>query len=153
MDVSPWLLSVDSFIAAMALSAILSPRYVVPMIALFGVCDGVASLLAPSVGVLVAPSCLAPAFLIAGGAASLLNQQWIARSPRFGIAYLTPVLMATDNLFAATRSPLYAGITSALMATIGVAAGLLLLRAARRCALRPRLPGALLISAGVILAG
>jgi hypothetical protein len=154
MDVSPWLLSADSFIVVAALSATVSLRHGVPLIALFGLCDAVASLLAQSMGTAVAPSWLAPAFLIAGGAAGLLNMQWITRSRRhLGIAYSTPVLMAIDNLFAPTRSPLHAGIASALMAALGMAAGLFLLRAIGRRASCESLPGTLLVTAGVLLAG
>jgi hypothetical protein len=154
MDVSPWLLSADSFIVAAALSAIVSPRHRVLLITLFGLCDAAASLLAPLIGTALAPTWLAPAFLIAAGGAGLLNLQWIARSRcHLGIACSTPVLMAIDNLFAPTRSPLHAGIASALMAALGMAAGLLLLRMARRWTLREWLPGALLVTAGVVLAG
>jgi hypothetical protein len=67
-------------------------------------------------------------------------------------AYLLPPLMAIDNLLVPTRSPIEAGCISSAMATLGFALGFGLLRRVDRRSPEPRLPGALLVTAGLLLA-
>jgi hypothetical protein len=153
MDSLFWALSSDSLIVGGALSTVVSPRHIVPLIALFGICDAAGSMLGSLVGIQISVSWLVPLLLVVWGTAILLNlPSLVWRSRLLRCAYLLPPLMAIDNLLVPTQSPIEAGCISSAMATLGFTLGFGLLRRVDRYSLEPRLPGALLVTAGLLLA-
>ena len=153
MDPSPWLLSSDSLIVGGALATVVPRRHVAPLIALFGICDATASLCGPMLPMQVPASWFAPLVLILWGAGTLANLPAIVLNAGFSrCAYLLPPLLAVDNLLVPTPSPVSAGCTSSAMAAVGFALGLALLPWVNRGSLKPRLPGALLVAAGLSFA-
>jgi hypothetical protein len=150
----PWALSSDSLIVAGALSTVVPSRHIVPLIALFGICDAAGSMFGPLPGIQIAILYwLAPVLLVVWGIAILRKPMSLAwRWRLLHCVYLLPPLMAIDNLLVPTQSPVEAGCISSAMAALGFAFGVGLLRRADRRTLEPRLPGALLITAGLLLA-
>jgi putative Mn2+ efflux pump MntP len=154
MDALSWALSNDSLIVAGALSTAVPARHIVPLVALFGICDAAGSMLGPLPGIQIAILYwLAPVLLVVWGIAILRNPMSLAgRSRLLHCVYLLPPLMAIDNLLVPTQSPVEAGCISSAMAALGFALGFGLLRRVERHALEPRLPGALLVTAGLLIA-
>jgi len=126
MHFSSLLLSIDSFIVAFALSAAISRRQFVPLIVLFGLCDGLGTWLGPALGIqLPFAGLLSPAFLMLWGALMMFSfpvaRNW-ARTQ--GLAYLLPPLLAIDNMLVpGSEPPVLAALSSTLMAVLGFACG------------------------------
>jgi hypothetical protein len=144
-------LSFDSLIVAIALAGWLPKRHVLPLTVLFGLFDGGASAIGPTLGIQIsAASLLAPSFLVVWGGAIAVNLPW---KPRRAVwAYALPPLLALDNLVVPTNSALAAGLTSSTGAALGFAVGLLLSRVGGSQLLAPRWIGASMIIAGLLLA-
>jgi hypothetical protein len=146
-------LSSDSLIVAVALSAVLTPRHIVPVIALFGICDAGASMLGPAMGVqMPVASVLAPIYLVLWGGLIMLNLPAIVlwHRPVYW-AYLLPPLLAIDNLVAPSGAPVAAGFASSGMAAVGFGLGFALLRRSGSGAPKHRRIGAALAAAGFLL--
>jgi dolichol kinase len=157
MDFTCWGLSVDSLIAAGAISSVVPPRHIVPLILLFGICDAVASVVgqSPSDGVVIALalSWLAPVVVVACGVAFLVQRSGIAaRLAPWRFSYLLPPLMAADNLLVPAQWPIEAGLISSAMAALGFASGFVLWRRVAGPTRQQRLSGALLVTAGLLMA-
>jgi hypothetical protein len=92
MLVSSLALSSDSLIVAIALSAVVTPRHLVPLIALFGICDAGASMIGSAVGVQMSALSLGVSiFLLLWGGLIMLNRPSIAHWYRSIFwAYLLP---------------------------------------------------------------
>jgi len=148
-------LSIDSLIVSAALSAAVPRRHAVPLIALFGICDVLGSMLHPALAPALAGAGFSAAiFLVAWGSLLIAGFPAIARWCRSPVlAYLLPPLMAIDNALVPGASPVLDGITSSVMAALGFAVGWLLLArlASRQASSRWR--GALLTIAGFLLLG
>jgi len=104
---SSLLLSIDSFVAALALSTAVSHRCIAPVIALFGLCDGLWTSLGPVVEFqLPLVGLLSPAFLLLWAALMLLSlpvvENW-TRSQSW--AFLLPPLFAIDNMLLPGSEP------------------------------------------------
>jgi hypothetical protein len=146
-------LSTDSLIAAIALAGATRERHIAPLVILFGVCDGLASYVAPSIGdAIVTSGVIAPVFLILWGALVMLN------APAFrGLcgsaswAYLLPPLLAVDNLVVPQANWVSAGVTSGAMVAVGFAVGGMAWRAPALARLPRRWIGAPLAIAGSLL--
>jgi hypothetical protein len=140
------LLSLDSLIVALALSPSIPPRHIVPLVLLFGVCDGLASAAAPLLGWnLTGGSLIAAACLVVWGAAILLQLRF---KPPAGFAFALPPLMGLDNLVAQASSPLVLAVASGAMAAIGFLAGFVLFRRG----VHAGWAGGALVAAGLFLA-
>ena len=145
------MLSLDSLIAAVALSAAVRPRHYATLALTFGVCDLAASSVAPVPTAHLAASSLAPVLdmwvlglvsivpwlLLSGifiyfGSAS--RTRWL--SPN-ALAYLMPPLFALDNLVFPTSSPALAGLLSCAMAAAGFVLGAAVLHRLASPAARP----------------
>jgi hypothetical protein len=126
MYFSSLLLSIDSFVVALALWAAVSRRHIAALIVLLGLCDGLGAAIGPALGIqLPLAGWLAPAFLLLWGALMLLSfpvaQSW-SRSQ--GWAYLLPPLLAIDNMLVpGSEPPVLAALSSTLMAVLGFACG------------------------------
>jgi hypothetical protein len=153
MDWFCWTLSADSLVAGVALSAVTGRGHLVPLAVLFGISDTVASQAGQGLGSTVALAWLVPAVLLLCGAVILLGRQDLAwRRPLGRAAYLLPPLMAMDNLLVPTQYPITAGCISGMMAALGFALGLETMRRLHRHAPGPKLPGVILVGAGLLLA-
>ncbi|WP_426613357.1 hypothetical protein [Bradyrhizobium sp. McL0616] len=144
--------SIDSLIAAFALSFVVSGRHALPLALMFGLCDGLGSALGVS---LPLAGGLAAILLTASGAAllvGLLIAQRLFATP--GWLYALPPLLAIDNVVSRTPdTPAFAVLSSAMMAGLGFVCGAVVLnwwRAGLRDA-RPLAAGCL-IAAGSLLA-
>ena len=155
MHFSSLLLSTDSFIVALALSAAVSRRHILPLIVLFGLCDGLGTVLGPALGIqLSLAGLLSPAFLMLWGALMMLSfpvaGSW-ARAQ--GWAYLLPPFLAIDNMLVPGSEPAaLAALSSSLMAALGFACGAVAWR--RGDSVFPaarRLAGISLLAAGCLL--
>jgi hypothetical protein len=136
------MLSLDSLIATAALSAAVKPRHYAPLALMFGLCDLVASRVAPALSAHLAASSLAPAldssvlgpvslvpWLLLSGILILSGYVGRARSPGFSAAaYFMPPLFALDNLVLPTASPVLAGLLSGAMAAAGFVLGTVVLQ-------------------------
>jgi hypothetical protein len=126
MHFSSLLLSIDSFVMALALSAAVSRRHIAVLIVLFGLCDGVGAAVGPALGIqLPLAGLLSPAFLLLWGTLMMLSfsaaESW-SRSQ--GWAYLLPPLLAIDNMLVPGSKPAaLAALSSGLMAALGFACG------------------------------
>ncbi|QPF92633.1 hypothetical protein [Bradyrhizobium commune] len=114
--------SVDSLIAAFALSFIVPRRHALPLALMFGLCDGFGSALGISVP--LAGGFAAFVLMASGGA--LLVRHPIARrvlnAP--GWLYVLPPLLAIDNVVSHTSDPpALAALSSAIMAGLGFTCG------------------------------
>src|SRR5947209_20507217 len=101
MSLHPLWTSLDSLVAAFALSFIVARRHALPLALMFGLCDGLGSALGVSMPLAGA---LAAVLLIACGAALLMRHPIAQRfldAP--GWLYVLPPLLAIDNLI--TRTP------------------------------------------------
>lgn len=138
-------LSIDSLIAAAALSVWLPRRHMTALILLFGLFDAAASFAAPSLQ--LAPLALgAPAFLVLWGAAVMLGLfSTPAKSAPW--VYVLPPLLAIDNLVVPANA-VAAGIFSSLAAVTGFGLGSLVLRRSSD----PRWIGGIAVGAGLLLA-
>jgi hypothetical protein len=152
---SSLLLSTDSFIAALALSMTVSRRHIVPLIALFALCDGLGSTIGPKLEIqLPLAGLLSPAFLLLWGGLMLLSfpviENW-RRSPAW--AYVLPPLLAVDNMLLQASEPAaIAGLSSGLMAALGFACGAMALRALKGIVpVGRRIIGISLLAAGCLL--
>ena len=144
-------LSLDSLIAAAALSAAVRPRHYAPLALLFGTCDLVASSVAPMLHAALAASSLAPVldarllalgflvpWLLLSGMLVLSGSASRARSQNLGaVAYLLAPLFALDNLISPATSPVPAGLLSCAMAAAGFVLGAAVLHRLAPPALRP----------------
>jgi hypothetical protein len=146
-------LSSDSLVVAIALSAVVTPRDMAPLIALFGICDADASMLAPAIGVqMMAPGLLTPIFLMLWGGLIMLNLPSIALWCRSACcAYLLVPLLAIDNLVVASGAAVAAGLVSSAMAAVGFGLGFALSRSSGWRAPKHRWVGASLATAGLLL--
>lgn len=151
MSLHPLWTSVDSLIAAFALSFVMSWRHALPLALMFGLCDGLGSALGVS---LPLAGQLAPILLMESGAALLASlpiAQRLLKTPVW--FYALPPLLAIDNVVSQTPdAPALAALSSAVMAGLGFACGAVVLRwwrAGSRDA-RP-LAAACLIAAGGLL--
>jgi hypothetical protein len=146
-------LSSDSLVVAVALSAVLTRQHLVPLIALFGICDAGASMIGPAMGVQTpVASLLAPIYLVLWGGLIMLNLPSIAVRYRSVFwAYLLPPLLAIDNLVVANGTPLSAGLISSGMAAVGFGLGFALLRRSSSGAPKHRWMGAALAATGFLL--
>jgi hypothetical protein len=120
----------DSLVVAVALSAVLTPRHIEPLVALFGICDASASLMGSAIGVqMPVTSLLAPICLAVWGGLIILNLPSIALWSRSVLwAYLLPPLLAIDNLVVTTAPPVAGGLLSSGMAAVGFGCGFAILR-------------------------
>ena len=118
--------SVDSLIAAFALSFVVPWRHALPLALTFGLCDGLGSALGVS---LPLAGGLAAMLLMAGGAALLAGLPIAKRllsAP--GWLYVLPPLLAIDNVVSRTSdAPALAALSSAIMAGLGFACGAVVL--------------------------
>ena len=144
--------SVDSLIAAFALSFVVHWRHALPLALTFGLCDGLGSALGVS---LPLAGGLAAMLLTAGGAtllAGLPIAKRLLSAP--GWLYVLPPLLAIDNVVSRmSDAPALAALSSAIMAGLGFACGAVVLdwlRPGSRDA-RP-LAAVSLIAAGSLLA-
>jgi hypothetical protein len=144
--------SADSLIAAFALSFIVPGRHVLPLALMFGLCDGLGSVLGVSVPLAGGFTAI---LLMACGALLVVRHpiaQRLLDAP--GWLYVLPPLLAIDNVVSRTPdAPVLAALASAIMAGLGFACGAVVLnwwRAGSRDA-RP-LAAACLIAAGSLLA-
>jgi hypothetical protein len=153
MQVLSLALSIDSLIASIALAGVTRKRHFVPLVVLFGVCDGFASFVTPSIGGVVVTSGVgAPVFLIVWGALIMLNAPAIHRLSGSAFwAYLLPVALAIDNLLVAQPNWVSTGVTSGAMAAAGFAIGALAWRIPILARLPRRWIGAPLAIAGSLL--
>jgi len=140
------MLSLDSLIAAVALSWTVRPRHYAPLALMFGVCDLVASSVAPALDArLPELASLAPWLLLSG----ILVLPVIVSATRSqnlsAAAYLLPPLFALDNLVSPATSPVLAGLISCAMAATGFLIGAVMLHRVVPPAARP------LWSAGVAI--
>jgi hypothetical protein len=155
MQLSSLLLSIDSFIAALALSAAVSRRHILPLIVLFGLCDGLGTALGPALGLqLPSAGLLSPAFLTLWGTLMLLGfpvAGSVARAP--GWPYLLPPLLAIDNMLVSGSEPdALAALSSSLMAALGFACGAAAWRRGESVfPAAERLAGTSLLAAGCLL--
>jgi hypothetical protein len=156
MSFSSLLLSIDSFIVALALSVTVSRRYIPPLIVLFGACDAWGSAIGPSLGMQLPLIGVLPSiFLVLWGGLMMLSfpiiEGW-CRSPAW--AYLLPSLLAMDNMLLPGSEPAaIAGLYSGLMASLGFACGAIAL--SRRRTILPvsrQFAGISLLVAGCLLA-
>ena len=143
------MLSLDSLIAAAALSAAVGRRHYAPLALLFGACDLAASSVAPMLSAPAAASSFAPMldprllaqgslvpWLLLPGILILSGSARRTRSRKLqAVAYLLPPLFALDNLISAA-SPLPAGLISCAMAAAGFVLGAAVLN--RRAPPAPR---------------
>lgn len=144
--------SADSLIAAFALSFILPGRHTLPLALMFGLCDGLGSVLGLS---LPLAGGLGAILLMACGVALLVGlpvAQPLLKAP--GWLYVLPPLLAIDNVMSRTSdAPALAALSSAIMVGLGFACGAVVLswcRAGMRDA-RP-LAAVCLIASGSLLA-
>jgi hypothetical protein len=131
------MLSLDSLIAAAALSAAVTQRHYARLALMFGACDLAASSVAPLLSAHLSASSLAPvldarflellslapglllsAVLVLCRSASRARQQSLSAA-----AYVLPPLFAFDNLFFPSTSPVLAGLFSCAMAAAGFVLG------------------------------
>jgi hypothetical protein len=117
-------LAIDSMLAAIALSTVVNRRQALVLSVMFGVCDGVASFIAPNLPFHIrGGDSIAGIFLSVWGVLILLQLPWlrvICRSSR--LAYGFPALLALDNLLM-SGDALTAGLVSAAMAATGFLLG------------------------------
>jgi hypothetical protein len=146
-------LSNDSLIVAVALSAVLARQHIIPLIALFRICDAGASIIGPAMGVqMPAASLLAPIYLVLWGGLIMLNLPSVVLWRRSVFwAYLLPPLLAIDNLVAPSGAPVAAGFASSGMAAVGFGLGFALLRRSGSGPPKHRWKGAALAAAGFLL--
>jgi len=146
-------LSIDSLIASIALAGVTQKRHFVPLVILFGVCDGLASFAAPSIGGAIVTSGIGgPVFLIVWGVLVMLNAPAIrGLSGSAFWAYLLPAALAIDNLLVPQPNWVSAGVTSGAMAAAGFAIGALAWRIPILARLPRRWIGAPLAIAGSLL--
>lgn len=144
--------SADSLIVAFALAFVMPRWYALPLALMFGLCDGLGSVLGLS---LPLAGGLGAILLIACGAALLVGlpiAQRLLKAP--GWLYVLPPLLAIDNVMSRTSdAPALAALSSAIMAGLGFACGAVVLswwREDLRDA-RPLAAGCL-IAAGSLLA-
>jgi len=119
------------------------------LVALFGLCDGCASLIGPGLGLAIATSGLTQSILlILWGGAVALNMPIVAETRRSPIwPYLLPPLFAIDNLITPNMAPLSTGLASSVMAALGFGLGSILFsRASGRRAQACWVAGALVIA-------
>lgn len=118
--------SADSLIAAFALSFILPGRHRLPLALMFGLCDGLGSVLGLS---LPLAGGLGAILLMACGAALLVGlpiAQRLLKAP--GWLYVLPPLLAIDNVMSRTSdAPALAALSSAIVAGLGFACGAVVL--------------------------
>ena len=144
--------SIDSLIAAFALSFIVPRRQMLSLALMFGLCDGLGSALGVSVPL---AGGLAAVLLMACGAALLMRHpiaQRLIEAP--GWPYVLPALLAIDNVVSRTPdAPVLAALSSVIMAGLGLACGAVVLSGSR-AGLRDARPlaAACLIAAGSLLA-
>jgi hypothetical protein len=155
MHFSSLLLSIDSFIASLALSAAVSRRHIAPLIALFGLCDGLGTALGPALGIqLPLVGLLSSTFLLLWGALPLLSlpiaESWTRTQ---GWAFLLPPLLAIDNtLLPGSEPATFAALSSSLMAALGFACGTISWKTGSYVLPRGgRLAGVSLLAAGCLL--
>lgn len=141
--------SADSLIAAFALSLVMPRRHALPLVLMFGLCDGLGSALGTS---LPPAGGLAAILLMATGAALLVGlpvAQRLMKTPAW--LYVLPLLLAIDNVASpGLDAPALAALSSVIMAGLGFACGAAVLNRWRADA-RP-LAAACLIAAGGLLA-
>jgi hypothetical protein len=144
-------LSLDSLIAAVALSAAVRPRHYATLALMFGLCDLAASSVTPVLGAHLAASGLAPVldawvlelvsvvpWLLLLGILMLSAPARRAHSPSSSFAaYLMPPVFALDNLIFPTASPVLAGLLSCAMAAAGFVLGWAVLQRMAPPAARP----------------
>jgi len=137
MSHSLLMLSLDSLIAAAALSAAVTPRHYAPLALMFGACDLAASSVAPLLSaelavsrftsmidarfmelVSLAPWLLLSVVLVLCGCATRARAQSLSAA-----AYVLPPLFAFDNLIFPSTSPGLAGVSSCAMAAAGFVLG------------------------------
>src|SRR5258708_4273847 len=118
--------SADSLIAAFALSFIVPGRHALPLALMFGVCDGLGSVLGISVPL---AGGLAAILLLACGAVLVVRHpiaQRLLNAP--GWLYVLPPLLAIDNVVSRLPdAPALAALSSAIMAGLGLACGTVVL--------------------------
>lgn len=153
------LLGCDSLVAAAALGPLARGRRRWVLAALFGGCDGLATLVA-AVGLFRLPHLavgLVPLALACYGCYLLAVSAWARRVGRLGM-FVTPVLLSLDNLvtgsadtagLSARQAPVVA-LTSCLLALVGLILGAN--AAARTDISRKRLTGAGLLAAALVFA-
>jgi hypothetical protein len=145
-------LSSDSLIVAIALSTVLTPRHMAPLVILFGICDAGASMISPAIAVQMPMPSLAPIFLLLWGGLVIVNLPSVAHRCRSVFwAYLLPPLLSIDNLVVPSDAPVAAGLVSSAMAAVGFGVGIALLCSCRPRAPRDRWVGAALAGAGLLL--
>jgi len=161
------LLGIDSLIACVAIGPVISRRWGVPLAALFGVCDGGGFLLGSALHWQVSGNVSG---VVTTGILIALGVYWIAvaacaRTARVsssrGLAWALPFALAIDNVTVGMVGDhpgalLAQALSSALLAGLGLAAGLALARAvpaARRHAAVANgvAGGALIVASGVLL--
>ena len=144
-------LSLDSLIAAAALSAAVRARHYAPLALSFGACDLAASSVAPMLNAHLAASSLVPMldarllalgslvpWLLLSGMLILSGSANSARSQNLSAAaYLLPPLFALDNLISPATSPVPAGLVSCAMAAAGFVLGAAVLHGLAPPAQRP----------------
>jgi hypothetical protein len=110
--------SADSLIAAFALSFIVTPPHVLPLILMFAACDALGAALGLT---LPLANGLAAAALMACGAGLVLRSSFV-QAP--GWIYALPPLLAIDNVVSHASDPLgLITLSSAVMAGLGFACG------------------------------
>lgn len=154
------LLGCDSLVAAAALGPLARGRRRWVLAAMFGGCDGLATLVG-AVGLFRLPHLavgLVPVAIACYGCYLLAVSAWARRVGRLGM-FVTPVLLSLDNLvtggadgagFSARQAPVVA-LISCLLALVGLLLGAKV--AARTDVPRKRLAGAgLLVAAALVFA-
>jgi hypothetical protein len=136
MQVASIELSTDSLIVATALAGVVPPRHMIALSFIFGLFDGLASLVGPMLHVQIPGFGLLPSILlILWVVLIVLNAPAIGLlSGSLGWAYALPPIVALDNLVVPDSDWALAGLVSAGMALVGFAAGSLIFR--NRFALR-----------------
>ena len=153
MLVQSLLLSSDSMIVAVALSAGMPRRQMVPLALLLGACDAVGSAIgAATGGQIAAGTPVAGIFLMLWGSLIVLQLPAVVRRARSaGWCYLLPPLLAIDNLAVASDAPLASGLLSSCMAALGFVIGCSLFGRWRVRPDAPRWVGVPLIVGGLLL--
>jgi hypothetical protein len=153
---TPLLLGADSLIGAAAVGPLLPRGRRWPVVALFGACDGLATLLAATGAVhLPRPmGALVPVAVALYGGYLLLTSAGV-RQLGSGAALAVPVLFSLDNLVAGSQGAAVPGVVLAVLSSSLLAAvGLLIGQwAGRRTTNAPqRLAGGVLLAAAVLTA-
>jgi hypothetical protein len=133
---SSLLLSVDSLIVALGLSAVMARRHTLPFAMLVGTCDTAASMAGLRLGLAFPPAQDATGLCLILWGVLILVLRWggdehgsrrVASAPAWALL----ALLSADNVALPAPDPIIAGVCSAAMCGVGFFIGTAVMRASR----------------------